>query len=180
MQASFIHYKNYKTHIVTGFIGICIAIGTAVTMIPAGVFATDKELAKGAGSIAYAQMTGTCASATLFLFLVAIAIFYRMKPKVHKRFMLLATIVVLWPAWFRFRHYFPEVPRPDIWFGVVLSDSLIILAWIFDKKVNGRIHPVLLYGGLAIIVENVVEIMLFETSLWHELGKTIYAFASNF
>ena len=178
-QTFFIHFKNYKTHIVFGILGACVALGTAITMVPAGMFATSKELANGNGDISYAQVMGTCTSAILFLTLVTLALLNRNRPMVHKRFMLLATILVLWPAWFRFRHYFPSVPRPDIWFGVVLSDSLIILAWILDKKANGKVHPVLLYGGLFIILENITEILLFNTITWYQWGKLIYNTLSN-
>ena len=174
-QTFLIRYRNYKTHILLGSIGVLIAIGTALTMVPAGMFATSKDLAKGMGDMAYAQTAGSCSSAALFLTLVFLAVINRMNPDFHKRFMLLATIVVLWPAWFRFRHYFPFVPRPDIWFGVVLSDSLIILAWVLDKRANGKIHPVLFYGGIAIIIENIIEIMLFETAFWQSIGKAIYS-----
>ncbi len=173
-QTFLIHYKNNKAHITLGFLGIGIALGAGLTMVPAGIYATDKDLAKGFGDFSYVQTTGSCTSALLFLILVLLGLFYRANGKVHKRFMLLATILVLWPAWFRFRHYFPSVPRPDIWFGIVLSDGLIILSWILDKKVNGKIHPVLLYGGLAIIVENVIEVYLFESTVWQEIGKAIY------
>ena len=178
LQTFFVHFKNYKTHVMLGSLGIVVALGTAITMIPAGVFAVDKELTKGGGDLSYAQITGTCTSAVIFLILVGLGYLYKAKSKVHKRFMLLATILVLWPAWFRFRHYFPSVPRPDIWFGVVLSDSLIIIAWILDKRINGQIHPVLLYGGIAIIIENVLEIILFESILWRQIGKAIYFFVS--
>ncbi|WP_299390569.1 hypothetical protein [uncultured Gelidibacter sp.] len=153
---------------------MAFAFGTAITMVPVGIFATEKELAQGFGDFAYLNTIGTITSGFIFLVLVLLGVLNRERPQVHKRFMLLATILVLWPAWFRFRHYFPQVPRPDIWFGVVLSDSLILLAWILDKKQNGRIHPVLLYGGILIIIENVVEILLFDTELWRETGKLIY------
>jgi hypothetical protein len=173
-QATLIRYRKYQTHIFLGLLGVAIALGAAITMIPAGIFATGKELAGGAGDIAYASTVGSLSSAILFLSLVSLAVFYRKRPDYHKRFMLLATILVLWPAWFRFRHYFPNVPRPDIWFGLVLSDSLIILAWIFDRRLNGRIHPVLLFGGIAIIAENIAEIILFDKPIWQSMGKLIY------
>jgi hypothetical protein len=174
LQTSFIHLRNIKTHIIAGFFGIGIALGTVITMLPVAIYATDKELAQGFGDIAYIQTTGTLTSGAIFFILVSLGFFYRKKPAIHKRFMLLATILVLWPAWFRFRHYFPEVPRPDIWFGIVLSDSLIILSWIFDYGNHRKIHPVLLYGGILIIMENFFELLVFETTLWQEIGKAIY------
>lgn len=48
----------------------------------------------------------------MFTGLVAAGLINRRRPEVHKRLMLLATLLILWPAWFRFRHFFPGVPRP--------------------------------------------------------------------
>ena len=174
-QTFLIRFDNYKTHIFLGFAGIGIALGAVLTIIPAGMFATSKDLINGAGGISYSQTTGSCTSALLFLTLVTLGISRRTTPAVHKRIMLLATIFVLWPAWFRFRHFFPSVPRPDIWFGLILSDSLIILSWFLDKKLNGRIHPILLYGGIGLIIENVIEIILFDSELWQVFGKAVYS-----
>ncbi|HEY0731595.1 MAG TPA: hypothetical protein VGD33_04195, partial [Chitinophagaceae bacterium] len=123
---------------------------------------------------AFSALLGTATSALMFFVLVFAAILNQNKPEVHKRLMLLATIIVLWPAWFRFRHYFPSVPRPDIWFGVVLADSFIILAWIRDKIRYGKIHPVLLYVGMLIILEHAIEIMLFDSVNWRILSKMVY------
>ncbi|HEY0751705.1 MAG TPA: hypothetical protein VGD26_11155, partial [Chitinophagaceae bacterium] len=174
IQATLIRFRNYRLHIIVGSFGILIAIGTAVTMLPAGMFAVQKGIQGGEGDTAFSALLGTATSALMFLVLVFAAILNRNKPEVHKRLMLLATIIVLWPAWFRFRLYFPSVPRPDIWFGVVLADSFIILAWIRDKIRYGKIHPVLLYVGLLIILEHAIEIMLFDSVNWRILSKMVY------
>jgi hypothetical protein len=169
-----IHFKNYQTHIILGILGIFIAIGAAVTMVPVGKYAVDKDLKLGLGEMAYSTIFGVVTSAIMFMLLVGAGILYRNYPKVHKRLMLLATIVLLWPAWFRFRHYFPSVPRPDIWFALVLADSLIALSWVRDKIVNGKIHPVLLYVGSLIIADHIVEVVLFDSPSWRVIAKSIY------
>lgn len=174
IQATLIRFKNYKLHMILGSFRILIAIGTAVTMLPAGMFAVQKGIQSGEGDTAFSALMGTTTSAVMFLVLVFAAILNRNKTEVHKRLMLLATIIVLWPAWFRFRHYFPSVPRPDIWFGVVLADTFIILAWIRDKVRYGKIHPVLLYVGTLIILEHTIEILLFDSVNWRILSKMIY------
>lgn len=110
----------------------------------------------------------------MFFCLVLASILKRNVPDAHKRLMLLATIVVLWPAWFRFRHYFPAVPRPEIWFALVLADSLIIISWIWDKCKNGKVHPVLKYVGLFIILEQTFEVVAYDSSLWRQTAKWIY------
>lgn len=178
-QTFLIQLKNYRTHIILGVLGLFIALGAAVTMIPAGMYAVEKELNQGLGETAISGIIGICTSALIFLFLVLAGILFRNKPDTHKRLMLLATIVVLWPAWFRFRHYFPSVPRPEIWFAVVLADSLIVIAWIRDKVVTGSVHPVLAYLGIFIIAENIFEILFFDSHSWRIVAKQLYGFLSN-
>jgi len=173
-QTFLIHFKNYRIHKTLGKVGFFIAVGVAVTMLPAGLYEVKSELNDGAGETSYSFIVGVCTAAILFLTLVAFAIIYRRNSETHKHLMLLATIVVLYPAWFRFQHYFPSVPRPDIWFSFVLPYSFIVMAWIRDKRVNGKVHRVLLYTGLFIIIEQGFEVFAFDSPYWRALGKGIY------
>ena len=174
IQTSLIHREKYRTHMFLGTIGILVAAGTALTMLPAGMYAADKELKQGLGETAISGILGVFTSATIFFAIVSAGVLNRKNAATHKRLMLLATIVVLWPAWFRFRHYFPSVPRPDIWFAVVLADSLIIVSCIWDKLTNGRVHPVFKYVGSFVIVEHILEVTFFDCPTWRILSKCIY------
>lgn len=173
-QSLLIQNKKYKIHIFIGRWAAFIAVGAAISIIPASLFQIERELKEGLGQTAISSIVGSLASATMFLILVTLGILNRKRPQVHKRFMLLATILLIWPAWFRWRHYFPSVERPDIWFAVVLSDSLILVAFIWDWLKNKYIHPALFYGGLFIIAENVMEILLFDSKGWRVLANTLY------
>src|SRR5690606_31908470 len=130
-----------------------------------------RELKEGLGQTAISGIMGSCTSGIIFFALVIAGLLNRNNAAAHKRLMLLATIVVLWPAWFRFRHYFPSVPRPDIWFAVVLADSLIVIAIIRDKLAYGKIHPVLLYVGLFIIAEHIFEVIMFDSEGWRVVAN---------
>ncbi|GAO43589.1 hypothetical protein [Flavihumibacter petaseus] len=173
-QALLVKAKRFHWHPRLGIAGIVVAIGTAFTMIPAGLFAVEKGLRDGLGQTAISSLFGVVTTAIMFLGLVLSGLFLRSQPAVHKRLMLLATLVLLWPAWFRFRHFFPGIPRPDIWFAVVLADSLIVAAWIWDKKTNGRVHPVLLYVGLFIIGEHTLEVICFDSEGWRQVSNYLY------
>lgn len=175
VQTSLIRFKNYRLHMRLGILGVFIALGTAVTMLPAGVFQVENE---GSGPTAMSTIVGVCTSAVIFLGLAIAGMVYRKKGAAHKRLMLLATIEVLWVAWFRFRHYFPPFPQADFLFGVVLPDSLIVIAWIWDKRVNGKVHPVLGYVGAFMIAEDVFEGLTFDNASWRALGKLLYGFLS--
>ncbi len=175
IQTSLIRFKNYRLHIGLGMLGVFIALGTAITMLPAGVFQVKNE---GSGPTAISTIVGVCTSAVIFLSLAIAGIIYRKKAAAHKRLMLLGTIEVLWVAWFRFRHYFPPFPQADFLFGIVLPDSLIVIAWIWDKRVNGKVHPVLGYVGAFMIAEDLFEYFTFDNTSWRALGKLIYGVLS--
>ena len=107
----------------------------------------------------------------MFTVLVAVAIAYRRRPEFHKRLMLLAMIAIIWPAFFRFRHYFPSVAYPEVVFGLVLPDSMILLAMVWEKFTIGRVNAIYLTAGLALIAENIAELFLFDTCGWRVLGN---------
>lgn len=174
IQTSLIHAGKYNLHALLGITGVLIAIGVTLSLIPTGFFIVERALAKGEGQSAYSGMVGVITSGLLFLALVIAGLVNRKRSDYHKRYMLLATIVVLWPAWFRFRHFFPAVPRPDIWFALVLADSLILVAWVWEKIKYGRIHPVLKYAGIFIILEQTFEILAYDSANWRIVGKWIY------
>ena len=99
IQTSLIRIKNYHLHIKLGILGVFMALGTAITMLPAGVFQVKNE---GLGPTAISTIVGVCTSAVIFLSLAVAGIICRKKAAAHKRLMLLATIEVLWVAWWRF------------------------------------------------------------------------------
>jgi uncharacterized membrane protein len=176
IQSLLIQNKKYKTHIFIGRYAALVAVGAAASIIPAALYQCERELKEGLGQTAISAILGACSSALIFLLLVVFAITYRKKPQVHKRLMLLATIVLIWPAWFRWRHYFPSIQRPDIWFAVVMADSLIVIAFIWDWAKNKSIHLALLYPGLFFIAEQCMEVILFDSNGWRVAANAIYNF----
>lgn len=178
VQTLLINSNKYSVHMTFGIAGVFIAFGTAFTMLPAGMYAAHKELEQGLGDTAISGVVGVATSAIMFLSIVIAGVLNRKKGETHKRLMLLATLVVLWPAWFRFRHYFPSVSRPDSWFAVVLADSWILISFIWDKWKNGSVHPVFKYVGTFIILEHTVEVICFDNSTWRVVAKHIYQLLS--
>ncbi|WP_034258254.1 hypothetical protein [Altibacter lentus] len=178
IQTFLININKYRLHMTLGIVGVLIAIGTTFTMVPVGLYAVHKELGLGFGDTAISGFLGVLTSALMFISLVLAGVINRKNGAAHKRLMLLATLVVLWPAWFRFRHYFPDITRPDIWFAVVLADSWILIAILWDKWKNGSVHPVLKYVGAFIILEHVLEVLFFDTPTWRVVAKFIHQLVS--
>ena len=88
--------------------------------------------------------------------------------------MLLATIVVLWPAFFRFRHLMPFVPRPELLLGLLLADLPILIAAVRDRLRWGRVHPAWAYVGSAVFVEQLAETLAFGSGTTLPLGRAVY------
>ncbi len=174
VQSWLVHNTNVRLHRRLGYLGLVIAIGITLTLVPVGLHQVEKELKAGFGQSAVSSIVGTITSAIIFFSLVLTAILKRNKPATHKRLMLLATILLLWPAWFRFRHLFPAVPDPEIWFAIVLADSFIIISIAWDKISHGKFNYVLVSVGLFIIAEHTIEAYMYDNSLWRELANSIY------
>lgn len=150
-----------------------IAFGIWASGIATGVWATRRDLPE-MGEAAYANTSGTAISLTMFLLLVISAVAMRRRPDWHKRLVLLATVVVLWPAFFRFRHILPTMPRPDILLGLLLADSPILVAAIRDKLRFGQVHPAWKWVGTGVFVEQILESVAFETGLNRAPGAWLY------
>ena len=177
VQPLLVRWSRLNWHRRLGTLGLPLAVGVALTMVPAGMFQVTRDLAAGAGSTGVSAFLGILTSGAMFVTLVTLGIVKRKDREAHARWMLLATLVVLWPAWFRFRHWFPTVPRPDIVFGLVLADLWIVVAMVRDRFARGTIHPVLFWGGIAIMCEQTFEVFAFDSPWWRTAAEWLYTAA---
>ncbi|MEO5596109.1 MAG: hypothetical protein ABIQ97_03075, partial [Lysobacteraceae bacterium] len=177
IQALLIKTGRTAHHRVLGWIGLAVVPGVVLTTMAMGVHAMRRDLAAGDGDIATSSLIGSFTTPLIFAALFVCAVAWRRRPDFHKRAMFLATAVILWPAFFRFRHYFPTVPRPDIWFGFVLPQLPILAAMLHDRWTLDRVHIVYWTLGVAAIAEATTETLLFDTASWRVLAHWL---ASNF
>jgi len=158
--------KRLPVHRKLGWTAAILAPAIAASTMLVGAEGARRDMAR-LGASAADGLIGTITTPLVFLALVTAALVTRKKPQWHKRLILLATAVILWPAWFRWRHFLPEMPRPDIWLGVVLADVPIALAALRDKVRFGAVHPAYLTAGVAVVAEQAAEVLLFGTPGWH-------------
>jgi len=174
LQPLLIRLRKQALHRRLGRLGLPLAVGVAATMVPAGVYQASRDAAAGAGPTGISGLLGTVTSAILFVTLVSCGILTRRNREAHARLLLLATLVVAWPAWFRWRHWFPSVPRPEIWFAVALPYLWVGVAMLRDRIVRNAVHPVLAYAGSAVILEQSLEVFAFDTPYWRAAAQWLY------
>ncbi len=175
-QCVMVRSGQTRLHRRLGLTGVPIALGILISGMGTAKWATERDLATV--PTALTTMIGTLTSLVIFLVFAIAGVAMRRRPDWHKRFMMLATVAVLWPAFFRFRHLMPWVPRPDIWLGLVLADLPILFAAVRDRLVYGRVHPVWAIFGSLLIAEQSFEVIVFETHVWSKLGALIYRILS--
>lgn len=175
VQPLLVRWRQLRWHRRLGWVGPPLAIAVAVTMIPAGVFQVRRDVAAGAGPAGVSAILGIFTSGALFVALVAAGIRARRDREAHARWLLLATLVVIWPAWFRFRHWLPGIPRPELWLALVLADAWIVVAMLRDRLARGAVHPVLAWGGAGVILAQTAETLAFDRPWWRATAATVWS-----
>lgn len=99
-----------------------------------------------------------------FAVVVALAIVWRNRAETHKRLILLANVAILSAAVARIPVASLQAGAP---FTFILLPSLIILAGIvYDRSSRGRVHPVWIWGGLAMITMKLMVLPIMTSAPW--------------
>jgi hypothetical protein len=173
-QAVLVRTRRTPLHRQIGKVGLPLAVLVWASGIATAVWAAKRDVVEQ-GTLATSALSGTVTGLSLFVILVVAAVAARRRPDWHKRLVLLATIQVLWPAFFRLRHWFPAVPNPEIWFALVLAYSPILLAAIRDRSRCGKAHPVWLFVALPLVLEQSLEVAFFDQGIQRAFGQWFYA-----
>jgi hypothetical protein len=173
-QSLLVRRGAVKLHRRLGLLAIPLALGVLISGVAVARWTVVRDLPT-LGQSALSTLVGTFTSLMLFAGLVIWAIALRRRPDWHKRLILLATIVVWWPAWFRWRHLLPAVDRPDLVFGVLLADVAILVAAVRDWRRFGAVHPVWKFVAPLVFAEQVLETLVFDKGPWREIGRWLYA-----
>ena len=106
-----------------------------------------------------------------FAILLGLAIYWRKKPEIHRRLMLVATCGLLVAAFSRF----PQTHA--FWETYVAVDLLIGLGIVRDLIVLRRVHPAYLYALPSLVVGQTLALMLFSfpPSWWSALSRALIA-----
>lgn len=160
------------------------AIGLAVAMIAVGLPMTVQAAREGFMGVfplpaAMRANTNPIAFSVqgffdvgLFASFLAAALWFRGRPDVHKRLMLLATISLLPAALVRIP--LPGIPR----LFITLSFGMAFAAAqpLHDRLTRGRIHPAGLWGGLAFLASLLLRVPAGRSDAWQSFMQWLLNF----
>jgi hypothetical protein len=147
--------------------GSMAAIAAARGQAPISAAVARGELTRPVAALRFPSLEAMVVPlTTMFLFGVfaGAGLCCRKRPEVHKRFMMLATIAMLPAAIGRAMGWLFGGATPALFFGAIGFFVLAIV--IYDHRRLGRVHPVTLWGGVALMLSFPARLALGKTDLW--------------
>jgi hypothetical protein len=189
-QTTFVIQRRVGRHRAWGLFGISLATAMVFVGFSVANAALQRKLAAGGGDPARAFHIASTSMITLFAIFVFLAISYVGRPEVHKRLMLLATIVILPPAVARlfFAAAVGMAPglRPglgpsrtveSVLTSALIADALILAGMLYDTRTRRRPHPVYVIGGTVILAVQVLRGPVSTTRWWYAAANFLARFS---
>jgi hypothetical protein len=170
-QVSLVATKRTKVHQQLGIAGAFLAAVVFVVGIITGIDAAARGASPGPPALQFLIIP--IGDMIAFGVLVGLALYYRRKLDVHKRLMLLAALNIMTPAIARIPLNFIQTNGPLAFFG--LTDLCIIAVVVADTIKHRRLHPVFLWGTIALIVWQPLRLIFAGTSAWMRIAESLVA-----
>ncbi len=162
-QTSLVAARRTRTHMRLGIAGGVVAsLMLVIGTITAIVRAKSPSPIPGVNPLSF--LTIPLFDMLVFGILVGSAFYFRRKPDVHKRLMLLSTIGILPAAIARLPFDFIQRSGPLAFFG--LADLFIIPCLIFDFATRGKPHRATVLGGALIVISHPLRMVIGSTHAW--------------
>ena len=180
-QVTLVATRRTAVHRRLGIVGAVLIVGFTVT----GIYTVIAEARRGfdlsgdlshlplqPGADAQAAFTGQLFFFATFAVLAGAAEWFRRRPAVHKRLMLLAVLggLTATPVAHIIGHWSVLQPWTPLIFPISLLCFLSMIA-IGDRVIEGRIHPVSVWGAGVVFLSNLVfNLAIVPSSAWHSFA----------
>lgn len=170
IQAGLISARRADIHVWTGAMGLILALAMVVLGIIVAI--TRSQPPRSVPLTREQFLIFPFIAIGLFSLFVGCAFANRHRPDHHKRYILLATINVVFPAFSRMTSLIPMLPRGAIG-AMIISDIFLAALAIYDLRSRGRIHPVTLWGGALTLICEPLRFMIARSSWWEGLAHSL-------
>jgi len=178
LQTALVASGRTLKHRAWGLAGISLftAMMCSILVGQEAVLARNAALGYGEAALRFSAVTLTAWPLMAVIFTLAIVNIR--KPEVHKRLMTLLMIAIMTPALARlFLTFFapPGAVGPPPPFVAVppslAADLFLVVAIARDWRMLGRPHPVYVYGGIALVVQQLLVVPIAATATWMHIAK---------
>ena len=172
VQSRLIGGGRIALHRRLGVLGGALALAMIVVGYRAAIEATHRGFKVDRLNDPLAFLVFPLGDLLAFTVLIALALWFRKRPMAHKRLMLLATAGALMNA--PMAHFFGDFPVFDTRPFVILLPMLLLLSAsaVYDKRTLGKIHPVSLWGAIALFAyANLRAGLIGPSAAWHSFAR---------
>lgn len=170
LQAGLISVRRTDVHVMTGTVGIALAI--AILVVGTLVAINSSRPPRAVPLTREQFLIFPLMSIGLFALFIGGAFANRNRPDHHKRFMLLATINLVVPAFSRMTAFLPFLPRGVMGAMVIANIFLAALA-LYDWRSRGRLHPATIWGGAVMLVSEPLRFLIARSGWWEEIARSL-------
>jgi hypothetical protein len=159
--------RRVRVHQRLGLIGATLAVAVVVVgLLTAVVGAAHGAAPKGVPPLVF--LVVPTMDMVVFVILLSAALYFRRRPEIHKRLMVLTAFNFLPPAVARIQLPFIQNAGLPAIFGI--ADALLLVAVAYDTWRHRRLHPAMALGALLILLSLPLRIALGGTAWWMRLA----------
>jgi hypothetical protein len=169
-QSVLVARRHVGLHRSLGWVAAALVPAMLVSGVVVAIWATRREVRAGVGDAPLAFFLGNLTDLATFGLLAGWALLGRRPPETHRRLIAMATIVLLGAPAIRL--------VSPVTVHVVAGLTAVTLAFIgavvgYDLRSSGRVHPVTLWGGVAVLANLLAQGPLGATAAWLTVARRI-------
>jgi len=168
-QVFLVSSRRVKIHRKLGIFGAAWAVLVVLVGTVTAITAAAKGVSPGPPPLIF--LVVPLGDMLVFTVLVGSAIYFRRKPEIHKRLMILSCATLLPASLARVPLDFFLTGGPLIFFGI--ADLIMLIIVGIDTWKNRRLHPAFGWGLLFVIASHPLRLMLGGTDLWMRFAQWV-------
>lgn len=171
LQTALVRTRNVSIHRTIGWAGAALVVIMLPLGLATGVQMVHFEIYQLHVPNRWSFLAVPFFDVGSFALCIALAIWWRKKPELHRRLVYFGTSALLVAAFARLDHAYMRA-HSSFYLG---ADALIVLAMIRDQLVNGRVHKVYRVGLPVYIVAQIIVVYLWRggPGWWVSLCRSI-------
>jgi hypothetical protein len=162
VQARLVAARRVDLHRKLGMFGGLVAL--AVLGVGTTTAITAARLGHTPGPPPLIFLVVPLGDMVVFATLVGLGLWFRKKPDVHKRLMLLSCVGMITAAVGRIPVAAFHDAGVPAFFG--FTDLLLVICLVYDRRKHGRVHPAFAWGVPFIVLSQIGRLILGGTGLW--------------
>lgn len=163
VQTGLVAANRVNTHRRLGIVGGILAASMVVVGVITAIIRASQGATPPGGPPAEVFLVVPLGDMLVFAILIGAALYYRRRPDVHKRLMLLGTIAILAAAVARLPFAIMQA-GPLAFFG--FTDLFILPLIVYDLVTLKRVHRATMLGAALVILSQPLRMLIAGTGAW--------------